>query len=226
MKKTKHFLLVAICMAFVTICQAQHRRYAIKNGIGIQGGITQFDIITDNFKTKSNTGYIGGLTASVDIPHKWYNVSYNIQLSENNVDILGETPATARQEYIEYKMFTAQISFLLHAKLIGNNVTLDVGPMLQYNSDLELKEDSKEGFLVTNYDNLFTEDITEISNFNVNGAVGLSAGFGAFRLRAQYVYGFTNILGNLNDQDLNVGTNDDKFKGNQSLIAFTAIVTF
>ena len=141
MKNKPLILLVVLSILFVTTIQAQHKRYAIKNGIGIQGGITQFDIITDNFETKKNTGYIGGLTASVNIPHKWYNVSYNIQLSENNIDILGETPATAMQEYIEYKMFTAQISLLLHAKLIGNNLTLDVGPMLQYNSDLEMKDD-------------------------------------------------------------------------------------
>ncbi len=87
MKKTKHFLLVAICMLFVTIGYAQHKRYTIKNGIGLQGGITQFDIITDNFETKKNNGFIGGMTASVDLPHRWFNVSYNIQLSENNIDI-------------------------------------------------------------------------------------------------------------------------------------------
>ena len=64
--------------------------YKIKNGIGLQGGITQYDILTDNFETKSgNSGFIGGMAASVDIPHKWYNVSYNIQFSQNHVEILG-----------------------------------------------------------------------------------------------------------------------------------------
>ena len=226
MKKTKHFLLVAICMAFVTIGYAQHQRYSIKNGIGLQGGITKFDILTDNFETKTNSGFIGGLAASVDIPHRWYNVSYNIQLSENNIDINAVNPVTSIEEYIEYKMFTAQISFLFHIKLISNNVTLDIGPMLQYNSELELKDDSKEGYIITNYNTLLTEDITKISQFNANGAVGLSAGFGSFLLRAQYVYGFTNILGKLNDQDLSVGNNNEKFKGNQSLLAFTVIITF
>lgn len=226
MKKTRHILLVVICMAFVTIGYTQHKNYSINNGIGIQGGITQFDIITDNFETKKSTGYIGGLTASVDIPHRWYNVSYNIQLSENNIDINASPLGSLTNEYVEYKMFTAQISLLFHIKLLGNNLTLDAGPMLQYNSKLELKDDSKEGYIIANYDNLLTEDITDISNFNANGAVGLSAGMGSFQLRAQYVYGFTNILGKLNDQDLNIGSNDDKFKGNQSLMAFTAILTF
>ena len=130
------------------------------------------------------------------------------------------------EEFVEYKLHTAQLSFLLHVKLIKSNLTLDLGPMLQYNGDLELKDDSKEGLIVSNYDSLLTEDISKISNFNVNGAVGLSAGFGAFRLRAQYIYGFTNILNKLNDEDLSVGSNTDKFKGNQSMIAFSAIITF
>ncbi len=226
MKKTKHLLLVVICIAFVTLGYSQHRTYKIKNGIGLQGGITQFDILTDNFETRANTGFTGGLTAAVDIPHRWYNVSYNIQLSENNIDFNASALGSSVEEYVEYKMFTANISLLFHIKLISNNVTLDVGPMLQYNSELELKDTSKQGYIIANYDNLLTEDITKISQFNANGAVGLSAGFGSFLLRAQYVYGFTNILGKLNDQDLNVGSNTDKFKGNQSLLAFTAMLIF
>lgn len=226
MKKLKYILLVVISMAFVTLTYAQHKRYAIKNGVGIQGGVTQFDIITNNFVTKKNYGFIGGLSASVDIPHKWYNVSYNILLSENNIDIAAFSLANPMEEFVEYKLLTAQLSFLFHAKLIGSNLTLDLGPMLQYNGDLELKDSSKEGYIISDYDTLLTEDISKISNFNVNGAVGLSAGFGAFRLRAQYIYGFTNILGKLNDEDLNVGSNNNKFKGNQSMIAFTAIITF
>ena len=37
---------------------------------------------------------------------------------------------------------------------------------------------------------------------------------------------FQYNLWGVNDEDLSVGTNDNKFKGNQSMIAFTAIITF
>jgi hypothetical protein len=223
MKKTKHISLVAICMAFVTIGYAQ--KYRIENSIGLQGGITQFDILTDNFETKASSGFIVGMSASVDIPHRWYNVSYNIQLSENNIDINASPLGSLIEEFVEYKMFTADISFLFHIKLISNNLTIDAGPMLQYNSELELKDSSKEGYIIKGYNNLLTEDIREISNFNANGTIGLSLGVRRLSLRAQYIYGFTNILGKLNDQNLDIG-NNDKFKGNQSLLAFTAIITF
>ena len=72
--KFKHpFLLVALTACFVTNISAQ--AYKIKNGIAIQGGITQFDISTDNFVTKKGNGFIGGMAATVDLPHKWYTVS-------------------------------------------------------------------------------------------------------------------------------------------------------
>jgi hypothetical protein len=225
MKRLKPFVLVAITLGFVTASYAQHKRYAIRNGIGLQGGLTQFDILTDNFKTKSQTGYIGGLTAWVDIPHKWYNVSYNIQLSENNVDIAASPINSNLDEYVSFKLLTAQISFLFHAKLIGNNLTLDIGPMLQYNGQLELKDESNEGLIISGYNDLRTEDIEDITRFNVNGAVGISAGFGRFALRGQYIHGFTNILGSLNDANLNV-SNNEKFKGNQSMFSLTALLFF
>ncbi|WP_179344609.1 porin family protein [Winogradskyella ursingii] len=225
MKLPKNILLAFVAVAFVTIIFAQRGRYAITNSIGIQGGITQFDIITDNFETKSSSGYIGGLSAAVDLSPKWYNLSYNIQLSENNIDISASPIANGVNEFVEYKMLTAQISFLLHAKLIGNYLTFDIGPMLQYNGELELNDQSKSEYIIANYNTLTAEDITDVSKFNVNGAVGLSAGFSRFLLRAQYQYGFTNILGKLNDQDLNLN-NSERFEGNQSLLAFMLIVSF
>ena len=68
-------------------------------------------------------------------------------------------------------------------------------------------------------------DITNISNFNINGAVGVTAGFKFIKLRAHYIYGFTNILGALNDSDFNQVLGRD-FKGNQSMFAFTGMLTF
>lgn len=222
MKKLAYTLLVFVGLSFVTLAYAQGKRYIIKNGIGIQGGISQFDILTDNFETQSNSGFIGGFDASVEIPHKWYNVSYNILLSQNHVDISASPTESATTEFVEYKLFTAQISFLLHTKLIGSYLTLDLGPMLQYNGELELKDTSKEGYIITGLQNLLTEDISDITRFNVNGAIGLTASYGRFKIRAQYIYGFTNMLGRLNNQELNIS---EKLKGNQSMLSFTAIIS-
>ena len=228
MKQNKRYiLLVALCIGFVTTSLSQHRRYAIKNGFGIQGGLTQFDIMTDNFETKKGDGWIGGLSATVDLPHKWYTVSYSIQLSENTLGISAR-PASVSPliEEVDYKLFTAQVAFLFHAKVLQDYITIDLGPMIQYNSELELKDESKESYFINNYSNLLAADIVAISQFNINGAIGASVGFKGFKLRAQYIYGFTNILNKLNDQDLTLDGNTEKFKGNQAMLAFTAMFIF
>ncbi len=219
-------ILVAFIVGFVTIGFSQPKNYKIVNGVGISGGITQFDILTDNFVTKQENGWLAGLSATVDIPHKWYNMSYVIQFSENNVGIAASPELLAPEEFIDYKIFTTQIALLLHVKIIQSFLTFDIGPMLQYNGEMELQNETKENYIIKNYDNLLAQDIEGITRFNVDGTVGLSAGISHFRLKAAYIYGFTNMLNKLNSNNLNVGTNTEKFKGNQSMFVFTAMVSF
>jgi hypothetical protein len=220
-------LLVAFTLCFVTKIFSQKGNYRISNGIGITGGITQFDIITDNFNTKSSNGFVGGLTATVDIPVRWYNMSYGMQLSESNIEIQGRPELVSTDEvYIKYKIFAAQLALLMHVKVIPNYFTIDLGPMLQYNSKLEFKDEKQEGYYINNYTNLTAEDITNISQFHFNGAIGASAGVRNFKLKAQYIYGFTNILKKLENQSLdNIGGNT-RFKGNQSMLVLGAILSF
>lgn len=226
MKNRPYILLVAIFMVFVTVTHAQLKTYPIKNGISVHGGITLFDIVTDNFATTRSNGWMGGMAATVDLPHKWYTVSYGMQLSENVLEISGRmTDDVAGSEALEYKLMTVQLSFLFHAKIIGGNLTIDAGPQLQYNGKLELNNSNQEDYFINNYDSLGAKDIEEVSQFNANGVIGVSAGRGSVRLRAHYIYGVTNILNKLNDRNLETGGNVQKFEGNQSMLAFTVMFT-
>lgn len=226
--KNKHIILVAFLIGFVTLSFSQRRgNIKITNGLGLFGGLTQYDIATDNFETKAGNGWVGGLTATVDLPHRWYAVSYNIQLSENNLEISGrELPISTVSEMMDYKLMTVQVAFLFHLKLVKNNITLDAGPMIQYNGELELKNDAQQNYIIDGYTDLTAKDISDISKFNVNGAIGATAGFDHFKIRAQYIYGFTNMLNKLNSQDLNTTPSNEKFKGNQQMIALSAMILF
>ncbi|MCB0382238.1 MAG: PorT family protein [Psychroserpens sp.] len=227
MQKKQFIVLVVFCIAFVTISTAQHKRYKIKNGIGIIGGLTQYDILTDNFNTKSGSGFIGGMVATVDIPHKWFTVSYGLQFSQNAIEIEGRSLTNPLQvEQLEYDVMAVQLAFMLHVKLLSDNVTLDIGPQLQYNGQLDLKSSNQEEFIINGYDTLLAKDISDISPFNVNGVVGASAGIGNFKLRATYSYGFTNIFRKLNDADLTTTPSAEKFEGNQTMLAFALMITF
>ncbi|WP_283636265.1 hypothetical protein [Aquaticitalea lipolytica] len=220
-------LLVAFSIGFVTQLFSQHGRYNIYNGFSIGGGVTQFNVLTDNFETQQGNGWVGTMSATVDIPHKWHTVSYLLQLSENSFGVSSRAlPSSTTSEMVEYKLMTAQVAFLIHAKIVKNNFTIDIGPMLQYNGKLDLKDKSKENYFIDGYSALQAKEIIDISKFNVNGAIGATAGFNHFKLRVQYVYGVTNMLKKLNDQDLNTDPSNKSFKGNQSMFTFSAIAYF
>ena len=70
------------------------------------------------------------------------------------------------------------------------------------------------------------EDISNISQFNFNGVVGASVGIKNFKLKAQYIYGFTNILNKLNSENLDTSGGNTKFKGNQTMLVLGAVVMF
>ena len=228
MNYNRLFLLVAITLCFVTNSLAQRGNYHITNGISVTGGISKFNILTDNFETKESNGFAGGFLATVDIPLRWYNISFGMQLAENHVEVLGR-PAleSTQEEFIDYKLFAAQVAMFMHLKVVPNHFTIDIGPMIQYNSKLEYDDKNQEGYYINNYANLTAEDITNISQFHLNGSVGASAGIKNFKLKAQYIYGFTNMLKKLEKQGFEIPEGENaRFKGNQSMLVFGATVSF
>ena len=222
MKNKQLILLVVLTTLFVTANYAQPQNYIIKNGISIGGGLTQFNIQTDNFTTTQGNGFVVNLSATVDIPHRWYTVSYGMQLSENTIEIMGSlNEGVDGNEMIKYKLMAAQLGFLFHVKTIGSNITIDAGPQLQYNGNLDLKDSRHESFYINGFDSLTATDISDISKFNVNGAVGITAGIGFLKIRAQYIYGFLNMFDKLNTE-----STTNTFKGNPETLVFTAMFTF
>jgi len=227
MKKIQLFLLVACTLCFVTNSFSQKGDYDIINGFGIFGGMTKVNLATDNFTTTDGNGFIGGFSATVEIPHKWYNMSYGMHLSESTISILGRpTAASTANEFVDYKLFAAQLALMIHMKLAGSYVTFDLGPMVQYNSQLEFEDATQEGYFINNYDNLSAADISNISRFNLNGAAGLTAGFKFVKLRAHYIYSATNILKNLEREAIDTSGGDTRFKGNMSMVLFGVMFSF
>ena len=222
--KTKQLnLLVAILFLFVTDTFAQRPNYDIRNMIGLHGGISQFNIVSNNFTTEKQEGWVFGLTAIAYLEHKWYDFSYGLQFSQNKVSISGRMQDDVQgNESLAYKVSGVQLAALLHAKIIDPHLTIDFGPVIQANGKLNVDNESQENYYINGFEGLIAKEIEDISKFNINGAIGATAGFKHFRIRAQYQYGFTNILNKLNDLDIE-GT---KFKGNQSQIILTAMVLF
>ena len=217
-------LLVVFILGIVTCLQAQPKNYVIKNRYKIGGGITYFDMITDNFEAERGNGWMISAGIGAYLPNKWYDVSYNIQILQNTFEISGRvSDDVTGNDPIEYDIFAVQAGLVFHINILSNNLTFDLGPQLQYNSDLEVSNSETESYFINDYEMLQATDILDINNFNLNGMAGLTAGFGNFKVRAQYIYSVLNSFNKLNDLD-SAGNTD--FKGNPSYLTLAAFIAF
>ncbi len=228
MRKIKLTLLVALLLCFVTKSFSQHRSYDIHNGIDITAAITKFNISTDNFITKENYGFFGSFAGMLDVSHRWYNISFGLQFSENKLGVSGRpTMLSTEEEDIDFKLLSVQAALLLHIKFLEySRLTLDVGPAFQYNDKLQLKKTIHQSYYINGYDNLLANDIRGISQLNFNGIAGVSAGYRAVSLKAHYVYGFNNILEKLNSKELDTSGGESEFKGHLNMLVLGIMFTF
>jgi len=229
MKKMKYGFLFAIVFVIFTgtqgFSQKKHGHYNIRNYFGLHGGITKFDIATDNFETKQGNGFYGGLINYIDLPLKFYNLSFGLLFAQNNAGILGRPSLiSSEQEFIDYTIRSVQLAVLFHVKVISDYVMLELGPTVQYSGEMEFDDERQRTYYINNYANLSAEDILKISPLGVNGVVGLSFGLKRFRLRGQYTYGFSNIFNKLNGENLNTSGGNNDFKGNQEQFSFGVVI--
>lgn len=212
MKKT---LLTAV-LAMVAMTASAQYEYRDSNRIGIIGGINQFDLSTNNFNTKAGIGWNLGLSVRGNF-YNDFDMVYAMQFSENNFSVPTINSALQKEE-VEYKLPSAQISLMLSYKIVENHLSVEIGPMLQVND--KFKIDDKEN-LTNRIEGTTLEagDIVKISKFNFYPVVGITAGVRHFRANIQYAYGVTNMLGNLNDQELGIN-----FKGYAGILSGNLII--
>lgn len=212
MKKT---LLTAI-FAFTSLIASAQYEYRDSNRIGIIGGVNQFSLNTSNFDTNPLMGWNLGLSVRGNF-YNDFDMVYAMQFSESKFSV-PTINGSLHSEEVEYKLPSAQISLMLSYKIVENHLSIEFGPMLQIND--KFKIDSKDN--LTNDiqgTNLEAGDILKISKFNFYPVVGITAGVRHFRANIQYAYGVTNMLGNLNDQELGVN-----FKGHAGILSGNLII--
>ena len=183
-------------------------RYRDSNRIGISFGINQLSLNTKNFQTKPGTGWNGGLSIRGNYYDNW-DMIYAIQFSENNFSV--NTDSGFITEYVDFKMSSAQISLMASYEIVENQLSFEFGPLVQVSGKLNT-DFATENNTITGT-TILAKDITNISRFNFYPVVGITAGFKHFRANVSYQYGITNLLGNLNNNDLGI-----KLKGNAGIL--------
>ena len=181
------------------IATAQYK-YGDSNHIGVAAGINQTSLLTSNFDSKPLTGWNFGLSMRGNF-YNDFDMVYAIQFNEHNFSIrtLNELAAV---EDVKYKVSGAQISLMLSYKIVPNHLSVELGPILQVNGKLGLKEEQKDNTIGNS--TIKAGDIVDVNTFNLNGGVAVTAGVRNVRLILQYQYGINNFLGQVND---NLDTN-------------------
>ncbi|MEX0997189.1 MAG: hypothetical protein WDZ45_09100 [Flavobacteriaceae bacterium] len=184
------------------------------NVIGVSGGLTLYDINTDDFITTSRESYMLGFQMRGNVYNN-FDMIYGIAFYDTKIGISASSaPVGGSKEVLDYHMQSVQISVLWGYKIIREHLSIEVGPILNVNGKLTLKDTAFENYIIDGYTTVRAIDIEDVSKANFHLAAGLTAGFRNFRIFGQYQYGVTNVLNKLNSQNLE---NSD-FKGNSSLL--------
>jgi hypothetical protein len=189
--------------------------YQDSNRIGIFFGINQFNLNTKNFETKSELGWNAGLSMRGNFYNDW-DMVYAIQFSENNFTVATKNLVLLNED-VNYVLPSAQISLQLSYKFIENHLSVEFGPVIQFNGKLKTDSDNQNNIISGT--TLLAKDIDDISRFNFYPTAGITFGLRHLRLNVSYQYGMMNTLGNLNNK--NSGIN---FKGNTSILNGNVII--
>jgi hypothetical protein len=189
------------------------------NRIGIQARYAVLDIETSDFEIAGDTGFMAGLTTRGRLYNN-FGMIYWIDFVSLSTNVQGRALGNVSFEDMQYTVIGAQLNLLLSYNILEQNLAIEAGPALMVNSKMTLKNQGQEDNIVKGYASLKATDIEEISRINPFVVVALTGGFERIRFTVQYQYGFTNILGNLNSQDLqDVDRTVPDFKGSSSIIS-------
>jgi len=193
--------------------------------LGIFGGFNLFDINTSDLLTSQEAGFAAGFTTRGSFRGQ-FDLIYGISYSNNRVGIDGYIVSNSQGQLelqkLKYTIQAVQINFQGSLNIIRHHLSLEFGPLLNVNGKMNLDREEFENYIISGYNTIRASDIEDISKVNVRVLGGITAGLENFRLTAQYQYGLTNMLKNLNDKELEFSD----FEGNSSTLVFGAILYF
>ena len=211
---TKKFLIICLLISAATFAQYGYRD---GNRIGISLGVSQTTLFTNNFKSKPESGFAGGLSVRGNYYNNW-SMIYGMQFFSNNFSL----ESTLNQK-IKYNIQGVQVRILFSYNVVKDHLSLDFGPVLQINGKLGIAASDENKTLKGTL--LKANQIIDVSPVSGNFYLGCSTGSKVVRAVIFYEYGFTNLLNKLNkDDSLQALNNGDRFKGNLGTINGQVII--
>lgn len=184
------------------------------NRIGIEGGVTQLNVFTDNLTVTSEVGWMAGLGVRGNYYNNW-QMGFGMFFTDSNFSI--PTLNGLQQTQTNFKMSAVQIYLVPSYTAIEDHLNIEFGPVLQINGKLGIDKDDENNLLL-DQPGLIAKDIVDVSKINANFYVGINGGIKNIRARIGYQYGLTNFFGNLKENE-NVISSGLNMKGNIGLIS-------
>lgn len=197
----KSFLLVVFTLS---VCSISYGQSYLKNGkynrLGIQGRYAVLDVSTTDISIEGGNGFQAGLTTRGRLYNNW-GIVYGIDFLSINAEVGTSGPAGLQDEKTTYNLIGAQLNLLGSYNLIGQNLSVEVGPALLVNGKMALTDRGQESNIVNGYTTLTAGELQEVSRINAFAVAALTGGWESVRFSIQYQYGLTNFFGNYNNQD-------------------------
>jgi hypothetical protein len=203
----------ATIVFFLFISSFGFSQYGKRDGnrIGISAGVTQTTLFTNNFDTKPEMGFAGGLSVRGNYYNDW-SMIFGMQFFSNNFSLESNL-----DQKIKYNIQGVKVRLLMSYNIVEDHVSLDFGPVLQINGKLQIADSDKNKTIDGTL--LKANQILDVSTVSGNFYLGISAGSKVVRAVLFYEYGFTNFMNKLNkDETLKPLNNNNKFKGNLGVI--------
>ena len=208
--------LFILSVLFFSVTSFAQHGYRDGNRIGIYGGLTYASLLTSDFNTTPETGWAAGM----QVRGNYYNdfsMIFGMQFTESNFSAETYSPLL-QKENVKYKLMGAQIRLLLSYNVVKDHVSLDFGPVIQFNDKLKIS-DKYENNIISGTA-LTAKDITDITRINGNLYAGISAGNRRVRVIVNYQFGANNILNKLNKKDeLKFANNNHSFSGHLGILS-------
>lgn len=213
---TKYKLIVLTLCSLISLTSYAQYGWRDGNRIGLIVGPNFTNIMTNNVETISKMGWTAGAQVRGNFHNYWSGV-YGIRFIESNFAVNTRTPGGRGQE-VNYKTRGAQIHYLFSYNLIEDVMSLDIGPVLQINSDLKFKKGLQKNTI--DGTDLLVKEFTKINPFNALLYLGTTIGNNTVRVNLNYTIGINNSFNRLNKQEGLINKNNqERFTGRSGIFS-------
>ncbi len=192
--------------------------------LGIQARGAFFGIATNDFDVQSSTGLLAGFTSRSRIFEN-FKLIYGVDFLIASIGVESRALGQTTLEQAEFSVTGAQVNGILSYDILDQFLTVNFGPSLLINGPLRVRNDGQRDNIINGFNSLTAQDLLQISRITPFLVGGVEGGWKKVRLTLQYQFGFTNILGRLNREDLqDIDASVGEFNGNATLFSAGVVV--